>query len=110
MTTVALRHIIREQNLNRAATGAVTGTIYAVDALGRIAADITDAPAMIAGGAWEVDGQLGQGFYIGSGAPTFNAMQGSLYVRTDGSSTSTRLYVNTSTIQGTTWIAITTAS
>lgn len=35
------------------------------------------------------------GVYFGSGAPTVSAAQGSVYVRTDGSSTSTRLYVNT---------------
>lgn len=110
MTTVALRHIIKEQQTNRSANGAVTKNAYAVDSLGRVAADTTDAPAMLAGGAWEIDGPYGIGFYSGSGAPTFNATAGSLYVRTDGSSTSTRLYINTSTGQGTTWIAISTAS
>ena len=33
--------------------------------------------------------------YSGAGAPTITAAQGSLYLRTDGSSTSTRVYVNT---------------
>lgn len=47
------------------------------------------------------------GFFIGSGAPTFTAAAGSFYVRTDGSSTSTRAYVTTG---GGTWIAVTTAS
>jgi hypothetical protein len=37
----------------------------------------------------------GFGIYIGSGAPSVSAGQGSLYLRSDGSSTSTRLYVNT---------------
>jgi hypothetical protein len=50
----------------------------------------------------------GLGIYIGSGAPTVSAAQGSLYLRTDGSSTSTRLYVNSS--GSTTWVAVTTAS
>jgi len=53
--------------------------------------------------------QLGVGGPIvvcGAGVPTAAAAQGSLYLRTDGSSTSTRLYV-----RGTAgWIAITTAS
>lgn len=44
---------------------------------------------------------------VGSGAPTASAAQGSLYLRTDGSSTSTRLYVSAG---GTTWVAVTTAS
>lgn len=39
--------------------------------------------------------------YAGTGAPVFTASQGSLYLRTDGSSTSTRLYVNTT--GSTTW-------
>jgi len=41
------------------------------------------------------------GIFWGSGAPTFTAAQGSIYLRTDGSSTSTRLYVNTT--GSTTW-------
>jgi hypothetical protein len=45
----------------------------------------------------------------GTGAPTaVTAPQGSLYLRTDGSSTSTRAYINTDA--GTTWTAITTAA
>lgn len=45
---------------------------------------------------------------VGSGAPSATAPKGSLYVRTDGSSTSTRLYVNTDA--GTTWTNVTTAA
>lgn len=37
----------------------------------------------------------GLGIYYGSGAPTITAPQGSLYLRTDGSSGSTRAYLNT---------------
>lgn len=50
----------------------------------------------------------GLGIYFGSGAPTVSAAQGSLYLRSDGSSTSTRLYVNST--GSTTWVAVTTAS
>lgn len=47
--------------------------------------------------------------YSGSGAPSISAaVKGSLYMRTDGSSTSTRVYVATDTAGG--WAAITTAS
>lgn len=46
--------------------------------------------------------------YSGSGAPTFQAAQGSLYIRTDGSSTSTRLYVNTT--GASTWTNFTSAA
>ena len=48
------------------------------------------------------------GVFFGSGAPTLTAAQGSLYLRTDGSSTSTRMYVNTS--GSTTWTAVTTVA
>ena len=47
-------------------------------------------------------------YYYGSGAPTITAPQGSLYLRTDGSSTSTRLYVNTNGTTG--WTAVTTVA
>lgn len=53
-------------------------------------------------------GSAGIGIFIGSGAPTFSAAQGTLYLRSDGSSTSTRLYVNTNGTTG--WTAITTAT
>ena len=47
------------------------------------------------------------GIFFGSGAPTLAAAQGSLYLRTDGTSTSTRLYVNTT--GSTSWTNVTTA-
>jgi hypothetical protein len=50
----------------------------------------------------------GFGIYYGSGAPTVSAAQGSIYLRSDGSSTSTRLYVNTD--GSTTWTNVTTAA
>lgn len=48
------------------------------------------------------------GVFFGSGAPTIQAGWGSLYIRTDGSTTSTRLYVNSSGTAA--WVAVTTAS
>lgn len=51
---------------------------------------------------------LGISFLAGTGAPTMSAAKGSLYVRTDGSSSSTRLYINSN--GATSWVAITTAS
>jgi hypothetical protein len=44
----------------------------------------------------------------GTGAPTYSAAKGSLYIRIDGSSTSTRLYVNTN--GATTWTSVTTGA
>jgi hypothetical protein len=48
------------------------------------------------------------GIYFGSGAPTLSAAQGSLYIRSDGSATNNRAYINTD--GGTTWTALTTAA
>jgi len=50
----------------------------------------------------------GFGIYYGSGAPTVSAAQGSIYIRSDGSSTLTRLYVNTN--GSTTWTNFTSAA
>lgn len=48
------------------------------------------------------------GIFFGSGTPSLSAARGSLYLRTDGSSTSSRLYVNLDNGSG--WTAVTTAS
>jgi len=48
------------------------------------------------------------GLYAGSGAPTFTAGQGSFYMRVDGSSGTSRAYINTT--GGTAWTAITTGT
>lgn len=89
-----------------AATGGVTAAT--VSATGNITAD--SASALVAGGASAfiaTNTAVGMGVYIGSGAPTVAAAKGSIYLRSDGSSTSTRLYVSDGS---TTWIAVTTAS
>lgn len=97
-------------------TGAVTVTstigpamvVDSVSATGNVTADSGTAP--VAGGAssFLATSTAGLGIYIGSGAPTVSAAQGSLYLRTDGSSTSTRLYVNTNGTTG--WTNVTTAT
>jgi hypothetical protein len=48
------------------------------------------------------------GVFFGSGAPTISAAKGSLYLRSDGSTTNNRMYVNTD--GATAWTAVTTAS
>jgi hypothetical protein len=48
------------------------------------------------------------GVFFGSGAPTLSAAKGSLYLRSDGSTTNNRMYVNTD--GATTWTAVTTAA
>jgi len=48
------------------------------------------------------------GIYFGSGVPTVTAPQGSLYLRTDGTTTNNRMYVNTDSAA--TWTGVTTAA
>lgn len=95
-------------------TGNVTGgnvlSAAVVSAVG--AATILSGTAVPAGGTtgsgYKFSSVANLGVFFGSGAPTLSAAQGSLYLRTDGSSTSTRMYVNTN--GATTWTAVTTAS
>ena len=100
-----------------ATTGAVTVTgtfgaatsVTTLTATGNITAD--SASGLVAGGASAfiaTNVAAGMGIYVGSGAPTVAAAQGSLYLRSDGSSTSTRAYINTN--GSTTWTALTTAA
>jgi hypothetical protein len=60
------------------------------------------------GQAVQISTISGFGIYWGSGAPSAAAAQGSLYLRVDGSSTTTRMYVNTN--GGTTWTAVATVA
>lgn len=53
-------------------------------------------------------GNTSVGVYFGSGAPTVSAAQGSLYMRTDGTGTSNRMYVNTDGTTG--WTNVVTAA
>lgn len=48
------------------------------------------------------------GFFFGSGAPSLSAAKGSLYLRSDGSGTNNRIYVNTN--GSTTWTAMLTVA
>lgn len=97
------------------ATGTQNVVMYGhVETTGALSASglttFANATSTTAGGA--VGAKFGisgvTGLYFGSGAPTVSAPQGSLYLRTDGSSTSSRAYINTN--GSTTWTAITTAA
>ena len=89
-------------------TETVTGTFGAnTSVTGNVTVDSGTAPAAGGMSAILISSTANFGIYVGSGAPTVAAAKGSLYLRTDGNSTSTRLY---SSDGGTTWIAVTTAS
>lgn len=79
-----------------------------ISATGNITADSATAPAAGGMAAFLASSTAGLGIYVGSGAPSISAAQGSIYLRTDGSSTSTRLYVNTNGSTG--WTNVTTAA
>lgn len=103
---------IQEDGLVTAKAISTTSTVTATGAISS-AAGVTSlsATATTAGGATTaalVMGTAGVGIYFGSGAPTISAAKGSLYLRTDGSSTSTRAYINTD--GSTTWTNVTTAA
>jgi hypothetical protein len=100
-----------------ATTGAVTvtGTFGAATSVTSLAATGTvttlSGSALTAGGAAAFIGTntaAGMGVYMGSGAPTIAAAKGSLYLRSDGSGTGDRAYINTN--GSTTWTALTTAA
>ena len=98
-------------------TGAVTvnGTFGAATSVATLAATGTvtgkSASGLTAGGAAVFIGTnvaAGMGIYMGSGAPTIAAAKGSLYLRSDGSGTADRAYINTN--GSTTWTALSTAA
>jgi hypothetical protein len=111
-------------------SGAITGTVDtgisrvsagvmavgnggAADTTGTLQAQKIVTPGTItSGGSTTYSAQIGTSgplIYSGSGAPTISAaVKGSLYLRTDGSSSSTRMYVATDTAG--TWTAVTTAA
>jgi len=97
-------------------TGAVTVTgtfgaatsVASLSATGNITADSGTAPAAGGMAAFLASSTAGLGIYVGSGAPTVSAAKGSLYLRTDGSGTGDRAYINTN--GSTTWTALTTAA
>lgn len=95
-------------------TGAVTTTatigpamsVDSVSATGNVTADSGTAPASGGMAAFLASSTANFGVFVGAGAPTVTAAQGSLYLRTDGTTTNDRIYVRGAA----SWIAITTAS
>lgn len=89
--------------------GAATGTSASLTG-GYVAKSGTAAPASAGAVAAGVPLSLfsnGIGIYVTTDAPAFSAVKGSLCIALDGSSSSTRLFINNGT---TNWIAVTTAS
>jgi hypothetical protein len=99
-------------NLTTGAQVVATGNVKGGNILTDGTVVVLSATAIPAGGS------IGQGYlfsstanfgvFFGSGAPTLVAAQGSLYLRSDGSTTNNRMYINTDGSTG--WTAVTTAS
>lgn len=90
-------------------TLSVTGNVSSL--AGLVARSSTTVPASagaVAAGAPLTLFSAGPSIYVTSDAPAFTAVKGSICVNTGGSSTSTRLYINTT--GSTTWTAITTVA
>jgi hypothetical protein len=88
--------------------GAAT-QVTSLAATGNVTAD--SATALVAGGASAfiaTNTANNMGIYVGSGVPTVSAAKGSLYLRSDGTTTNDRAYINTNGT--TTWTALTTAA
>jgi hypothetical protein len=87
-----------------------SGALTAFTAGGNCALAADSAPQAGGNAAHRVtlSSTAGLGVYFGSGAPSVSAAQGSLYLRTDGSSTTTRLYVNTNGTTG--WTNVVTST
>lgn len=96
-----------DSNIDLRLEGKGTGFLKSTDSI-----TILDGTAIPAGGTagagFKFSSTSNFGVFFGSGAPSLAAGQGSLYLRSDGSSTSTRAYINTD--GSTTWTAITTAA
>jgi hypothetical protein len=96
-----------------AVTGtAATGALTVTGALNASAAITSASAVALAAGGSATCGILASstaslGVFFGTGVPTFNAAEGSIYSNTTGTS-GARIYCNTSSGSGTTWTALTT--
>ena len=88
------------------------GSTDVVQILGNGTLVVQSSTAIPAGGTAGIGLRMSStsnfGVFFGSGAPSLSAAKGSLYLRSDGSGTSDRMYVNTN--GSTTWTAVTTAA
>lgn len=94
-----------------------SGTDESLTIAAKGAGTVTFNPAVVAAAGGKVSsgiqfGSLSVGLFTGTGTPTFTAMNGSLYVDSNATTTTTRLYVNKSGAgtAGTTWTNFTAAA
>lgn len=94
-----------------------SGTDESLTVAAKGAGTVTFNPAVVAAAGGKVSsgiqyGSIAVGLYTGTGAPSFSAMNGSIYTDSNATTTTTRIYVNKSGAgtAGTTWTALTTAA
>ena len=100
------------------ATVSVTGNINGSNILSSAAISAVGNSTILSGTAVPAGGTTGAGYklsstanlgvFFGSGVPTLTAAKGSLYLRTNGTTTNDRMYVNTD--GSTTWTAVITVA
>jgi hypothetical protein len=105
-------------NVTMAANLSVNGNVTSGNVLSSAVISAVGNAVVLSGTAIPAGGTAGAGYkfsstanfgvFFGSGAPTLAAAKGSLYLRSDGSTTNDRMYVNTD--GGTTWTAVITAA
>ena len=103
-TTTFSGPVVSNNGFVGAVTGSVTGATGSFT--GTVTVDSGTAPVAGGDAAVLMTSTANLGIFVGSGAPTVSAAQGSLYLRTDGTTTNDRVYVRGASA----WIAITTAT
>ena len=100
-----------------AVTTTSSGTDESLTIAAKGAGGISFNPGVVATAGGKVSsginyGSLAVGLYTGTGAPSFSAMNGSIYTDSEATTTTTRIYVNKSGAHtaGTTWTNLTTAA
>lgn len=89
--------------VNLSATASITGALTIVQPATILATTAVPAGGT-AGAGYKLSSVANFGVFFGSGVPTLGASTGSLYLRSDGTSTTTRLYINTN--GSTTWVGL----
>jgi hypothetical protein len=88
-----------------AQSGAIA-TASTIQSVGMLTTKDSTLPSATAMQVLAYSATVGLGIYTGTGAPSVNAAQGSLYIRIDGAA-ATALYLNNSSGSGTSWVAVT---
>jgi hypothetical protein len=110
MSTLVAMPMLADWFLLGNITGGNVLSSAVVSAVGN--ARILSGTAVPAGGTtgagYKMSSATNLGIFFGSGPPTLSAAQGSLYLRTDGSTTITRMYINTNGTTG--WTNVVTSA